>query len=142
MMQQFLFGSSINCSLLQGKTLREKGWNRLGNLIVPNKNYCAFEDWVQPLLDQALHQQNEKNIRWTPSKLIDYLGSQIHDESSLYYWCHRNRIPVFCPGLTDGSLGDNLYFHSYRNPVSSWLFLARALMRASSSQLWVFEHAP
>jgi len=23
-------------------------------------------------------------------------------------------IPVFCPGLTDGSLGDMLYFHSFR----------------------------
>ncbi|KAF5812177.1 putative deoxyhypusine synthase [Helianthus annuus] len=27
-----------------------------------------------------------------------------------------NDIPVFCPGLTDGSLGDMLYFHSFRNP--------------------------
>ena len=28
----------------------------------------------------------------------------------------QNNIPVFCPGLTDGSLGDMLYFHSFRNP--------------------------
>ncbi|MCO5586573.1 hypothetical protein L7F22_040514 [Adiantum nelumboides] len=27
-----------------------------------------------------------------------------------------NGIPVFCPALTDGSLGDMLYFHSFRNP--------------------------
>ncbi|PNX83374.1 deoxyhypusine synthase-like protein [Trifolium pratense] len=26
-----------------------------------------------------------------------------------------NNIPVYCPGLTDGSLGDMLYFHSVRN---------------------------
>lgn len=49
--------------------------------------------------------------------MIDFLGSQINNEASLYYWCHKNSIPVFCPGLTDGSLGDNLYFHTYRNPV-------------------------
>lgn len=26
----------------------------------------------------------------------------------------QNKIPVFCPALTDGSLGDMLYFHSYK----------------------------
>ncbi|KAK6914454.1 Deoxyhypusine synthase [Dillenia turbinata] len=28
----------------------------------------------------------------------------------------ENNIPVFFPGLTDGSLGDLLYFHSFCNP--------------------------
>ena len=28
----------------------------------------------------------------------------------------QNNIPVFCPALTDGSLGDMIYFHSFRNP--------------------------
>jgi len=28
----------------------------------------------------------------------------------------KNDIPVFCPALTDGSLGDMLYFHSFRSP--------------------------
>ncbi|KAL0544738.1 hypothetical protein IC582_019861 [Cucumis melo] len=28
----------------------------------------------------------------------------------------QNNIPVFCPGLTNDSLGDMLYFHSFRNP--------------------------
>jgi hypothetical protein len=27
----------------------------------------------------------------------------------------QNDIPVFCPGLTDGSIGDMIYFHSYQN---------------------------
>ncbi|KAF8820427.1 deoxyhypusine synthase [Cardiosporidium cionae] len=112
---------------LKGKELREKGWNRIGNLLVPNKNYCLFEDWLQPILDHLLDEQkdafmnhpiynNETNWVLTPSKLIDRLGKEINDEKSLYYWCHVNNIPVFCPGITDGSLGDNLYFHSYRNP--------------------------
>ena len=25
-------------------------------------------------------------------------------------------IPVYCPALTDGSIGDMLYFHSFKNP--------------------------
>jgi hypothetical protein len=31
--------------------------NRIGNLLVPNDNYCKFEDWVMPLLDQMVHEQ-------------------------------------------------------------------------------------
>lgn len=27
----------------------------------------------------------------------------------------QNDIPVFCPSLTDGSIGDMIYFHSYQN---------------------------
>lgn len=100
---------------LKGSHLREKGWNRIGNLLVPNSNYCAFEDWVQPLLDECLDVQIKNNVNWTPSKLIEFLGQKINDETSLYYWCAKNKIPVFCPGITDGSLGDNLFFHTYRS---------------------------
>ena len=28
----------------------------------------------------------------------------------------QNNIPVFSPALTDGSLGDMMYFHSYKKP--------------------------
>lgn len=44
------------------------------------------------------------------------LGQRINDESSIYYWAAKNKIPVFSPALTDGSLGDMMYFHSHRNP--------------------------
>lgn len=122
---------------LKGQWLRKKGWNRIGNLIVPNENYCRFEDWLQPQLDLLLQRQQERlaqaiqraqrqkeevnlsEVVLAPSDVINYLGEAIashprHEESFLY-WCWRNEIPVFCPGLTDGSLGDNIYFHTYRN---------------------------
>lgn len=34
----------------------------------------------------------------------------------MYYWAWRNQIPVYCPAITDGSIGDMVYFHSYTNP--------------------------
>ncbi|KAH8581771.1 deoxyhypusine synthase [Cryptosporidium sp. chipmunk genotype I] len=101
---------------LKGSELRKKGWNRIGNLLVPNQNYVDFEEWLQPLLDEMLEMQNKDSVNWTPSKMIHFLGEKINHEESLYYWCYKNNIPVFCPGITDGSLGDNLFFHSYRNP--------------------------
>lgn len=101
---------------LKGKELRGKGLNRIGNLLVPNSNYCAFEDWVVPLLDEMLIIQEQEGKVWTPSKMIAYLGSKINNTSSIYYWAWKNNIPVYCPGITDGSLGDMIYFHSYKNP--------------------------
>lgn len=104
-----------------GADLREKGLNRIGNLVVPNSNYCAFEDWVVPILDQMLKEQEdskgknpEDEINWTPSKVIHRLGKEINDPRSVYYWAYKNNIPVFCPALTDGSLGDMLYFHTFK----------------------------
>ncbi|KAI0136934.1 Deoxyhypusine synthase [Xylariales sp. AK1849] len=102
-----------------GAELRSKGLNRIGNLMVPNANYCAFEDWVMPILDKMLEEQEatkgtEEEVNWTPSKVIHRLGKEINDERSVYYWAYKNNIPVFCPALTDGSLGDMLYFHTYK----------------------------
>ncbi|KAL2140552.1 hypothetical protein VTI28DRAFT_3641 [Corynascus sepedonium] len=103
-----------------GAELRSKGLNRIGNLVVPNSNYCAFEDWVVPILDKMLEEQEaskgtEEEIHWTPSKVIHRLGKEINDERSVYYWAYKNDIPVFCPALTDGSLGDMLYFHTFKS---------------------------
>ena len=134
---------------LDGRTLRKRGINRIGNLLVPNVNYCKFEDWLTPLIERLHDEQDE---RWTemalglakrkaaaaangninddssseqelltpysitPSEFISRLGKEINNESSVLYWAHRNNIPIFCPALTDGSMGDMIYFHSYKRP--------------------------
>lgn len=99
---------------LPGAVLRSKGLNRIGNLLVPNDNYCKFENWIIPIFDQMYEEQINEKVLWTPSKVIARLGKEINDETSYLYWAYKNRIPVFCPGLTDGSLGDMLYFHSFK----------------------------
>ena len=104
---------------LNGAELRRKGVNRLGNLLVPNENYCLFEDWVNPILNAMTDEQVAQGTRWTPSTVIHRLGKEINNKESVYYWCYKNNIPVFCPALTDGSLGDMMYFHSYKRPEFS-----------------------
>uniref|UniRef100_A0A7S0VGR4 Deoxyhypusine synthase n=1 Tax=Polytomella parva TaxID=51329 RepID=A0A7S0VGR4_9CHLO len=101
---------------LKGAQLRMKGLNRVGNMLVPNSNYCKFEDWIMPILDQMLKEQNEDNVNWTPSKMIHRLGKEINHPESIYYWTYKHNIPVFCPAITDGSIGDMLFFHSYKSP--------------------------
>ncbi len=41
----------------------------MGNLLVPNSNYCAFEDWIMPILDTMKREQDDEGARWTPSKV-------------------------------------------------------------------------
>jgi deoxyhypusine synthase len=54
---------------LKGETLRKQGLNRIGNLLVPNDNYCKFEDWLMPILDAMKKEQDEDGTQWTPSKV-------------------------------------------------------------------------
>ena len=45
---------------LQGKELRKKGINRIGNLLVPNDNYVKFEEWINPIWDEMLEEQKNQ----------------------------------------------------------------------------------
>ena len=143
---------------LKGADLRAAGLNRIGNMLVPNSNYCAFEDWVMPILDaMKAEQDGEKEkgdagendgggqgcdgrqedgkTRWTPSKVISRLGREIADPSSFCFWAARNDIPIYCPALTDGSLGDMLYFHSYKTPPGLSIDIVADVRRVNDEAL-------
>jgi Deoxyhypusine synthase len=74
---------------LDGADLRRRGMNRIGNLIVPNDNYCKFEDWLTPILDAMLEEQRANGQVWTPSSFIRRLGKEIDNEESVYYWAYK-----------------------------------------------------
>lgn len=62
-------------------------------------------------------EQNKSNNKFyhTPSEIIYRMGKKLADENhpkkedSIYYWCYKNDIPVFCPAITDGAVGDILF---------------------------------
>ena len=129
-----------------GATLREKGMNRIGNLIVPNSNYQKFEEWVIPILQSMFHEQeltadlppasegrSGGKVVWTPSRVIHRLGMEVNDESSICYWAYKNNIPIFSPALTDGSLGDMLSFHTFKtSPCYLTIDITRDIRRINS----------
>jgi deoxyhypusine synthase len=98
-----------------GKELRKKGINRIGNIYASNSLYVKFEAWLQPILEEIYQEQKKKGKAVTPSELIWKLGEKINNEKSIYYWAWKNKIPVYCPALTDGALGDNIYFFSFKH---------------------------
>lgn len=99
-----------------GVQSRKDGLNRIGNMFVPNDNYRLFESWLLNIFDSMLTEQKQQNINWTPSKLINRMGKEINNEESVYYWAYKNNIPVFCPAITDGAIGDTLFYHAFTNP--------------------------
>lgn len=93
-----------------GKELRAKGINRIGNVFVPNDRYAMFEKIMLPFFSKLLEEQKKTGHIHTASEIIYRLGAEVNDENSIYYWATKNDIPVFCPALTDGSIGDIIYF--------------------------------
>jgi Deoxyhypusine synthase len=63
---------------LRGAELRREGLNRIGNMLVPNSNYCAFEDWIMPVFEAMLREQQEQGTHWTPSSVRETLGQTAH----------------------------------------------------------------
>ncbi len=102
--------------------LGEEGLNRLGNVIVPNECYGEIlENIVLPWLSEI---EDERRLEspdnpWKgfgTTELCWALGDRIDDESSLLYWIAKNRIPVIIPGITDGSIGAQLFMHRQKSP--------------------------
>lgn len=96
---------------LKGEELRKQKINRIGNMVIANDNYNDFEEWALPIFDSMHQEQISKGTIFTPSMIIDRFGKEINNPESVYYWCHVNNIPVFCPAITDGGIGDVLYLY-------------------------------
>jgi deoxyhypusine synthase len=99
-----------------GKKLRKDGINRIGNIFVPNDRYIAFEKFMRGFLAEMHARQKAEGKIFTASEIIYEIGKRINDEQSIYYWASRNGIPVFCPALTDGAIGDNIFFFCQEHP--------------------------
>jgi len=91
--------------------LHKKGINRIGNIFAENKGFQLFEKEMQPVLEKLY----KKNKFVSPSELAAFLGENISDEKSFLYHCSKNKIPVFCPGITDGAIGLQLYFFKQKH---------------------------
>ena len=94
--------------LMDDTKLHQEGVNRLGNVLVPNASYGAvLERKLMPMFKEILKGRDSISTR----ELVDQVGARLDDEDSMTYWCHRNNIPVFIPGITDGSFGSQLWMY-------------------------------
>ncbi len=98
----------------KGSELRDKAVNRIGNILVPNSRYITFENWVMPILEEIYQEQKMGGKIITPSQIVWKLGEKINNERSICYWAWKNKIPIYCPAILDGSFGDMVYFFKYK----------------------------
>lgn len=111
-----LGGTILGDFRLPGKELRERAINRIGNLLVTNNNYIKFEEFVMPLLEELNEEQQRTGKVLTPCELVWKLGERINNSDSICYWAWKNKIPIYCPAILDGSFGDMVYFFKYKHP--------------------------
>ncbi len=88
------------------RELHRKGVNRIGNILVPNDRYEFLEKRMQQIFEKLY----SKNKTISPSGIADEIGKSLKDENSFLYWCSKNKIPVFSPGITDSAIGLQTYF--------------------------------
>ncbi|MGV8162536.1 MAG: deoxyhypusine synthase [Candidatus Nanoarchaeia archaeon] len=100
---------------VQGRQLFDLGIGRIGNIFVPNDRYLYFERFMNPFFEKVLNKQKQIKRPLTPSEIVFDLGLELDDEQSYLYWASKNKIPVFCPGIMDGSFGDLVYFFRQKN---------------------------
>ncbi|MBW2968035.1 deoxyhypusine synthase [Candidatus Woesearchaeota archaeon] len=93
-----------------GRVMFDQGIGRIGNIFAPYDRYLHFERFMVPFFDKLYSKQKETGRPLCTSEVIHELGMAVEDKGSFLYWAARNDIPVFCPALTDGSIGDLLYF--------------------------------
>ncbi len=96
--------------------LRQEGINRLYNIFIPNDSYgYILEDKLIPILKEAASFQKE----YSTSELIEFVGSKISRErnakESIVFWAWKNKIPIIVPGITDGSVGSQIWMYSQKD---------------------------
>jgi deoxyhypusine synthase len=109
-----------------GARLFESGVGRIGNIYVTNEHYSYFEPFIREVFDRLLdeHKKSDKKsvIPITPTQICSMMGKIIgekegyNEEKSYLYWAYKNSIPVFCPGIIDGAIGDIAYFYKKSHP--------------------------
>ena len=102
--------------------LGEQGLNRLGNVVVPNECYGEILErvvlpWLSEIEEERTSEDGENPwVGFGSVELCWAMGDRIEDENSLLHWVAKHRIPMVVPGLTDGSIGSQLFMHRQKSP--------------------------
>lgn len=97
--------------MMDDRVLGEEGINRLGSVLVPNESYgTIIEEKVKPVLEELYNEGKRKiSTQEFCHALGEFLGEADKAEESVLYWAHKNKVPVFIPAPTDGSVGSQVW---------------------------------
>lgn len=92
--------------------LREKGINRIGNIYVPSERYVELENFIQPLLKEIYKKKKTISV----NELIIEISKKIKSKDSFLHSSFEMGTQVFCPAITDGALGVQIYLFKQKHP--------------------------
>ena len=93
--------------------LSNAGYHRLGNVLVPVASYGPLiEKKMQGLLSRMYARGA---VVPTTEELCREIGRDLDSEKSLLYWAQKRGIPVFVPGIMDGSVGSQLWLFAEKH---------------------------
>jgi deoxyhypusine synthase len=102
-----------------GETLFNAGVERIGNIYTTTDHYAYFEKFITSVFEKFIA---KKQFSVTPSEICSMIGKVLEEskeyecKSSYLYWAYKNKIPVYCPSIVDGAIGDIAYFLKQKYP--------------------------
>lgn len=104
---------------VKGEVLLNECIGRIGNIFVPADRYLYLERFINTIF--------KKIKNFAPYEICNLIGKEIKEheltkekyEDSFLYWAYKNDIPVFCPGITDGAIGDMTVFYKQKDKTLS-----------------------
>lgn len=89
--------------------LHKKGIHRIGNIFVPKESYGLI---IEEKLNEFLKEIYSEGRKELASYEISWEIGKRLNKGSILYWCYKNKIPVFVPGITDGAVGYQIWLFS------------------------------
>ena len=106
---------------IKGKFLLDESIGRIGNILAPMDRYLYFERFFNDFFEKLLKEFNGIPCTYEVAREMGkyvkkHKLTKKNHEKSFVYWAAKNKIPVFCPGITDGAMGDLTTFFKRKNP--------------------------
>jgi len=99
--------------------LNELEIHRLGNVLIPLEDYGPL---IEDVMRAALPEIVKGRDGISPSELAREFGARIDDENSILKAAYDRNVPIYVPGIVDGSFGTNLFFYAQTNKLRLDMF--------------------
>ncbi|MBK1735244.1 hypothetical protein CKO15_08085 [Halorhodospira abdelmalekii] len=106
----------------EGAKLLKDYINRTGNIFIPMDRYSKLKEFLFSLFVRLYRHQVEHNEVFGVTEFVYELGHELEiqqvpgRERSFVYWAWRNNIPIYCPAILDGAIGDVAYYFLKAHP--------------------------
>jgi deoxyhypusine synthase len=96
--------------------------NRTGNIFIPMDRYMELKEFLFPLFKRLGDHQRDHHEIFGVTEFVYEMGRELElkdvpgKEESFVYWAYKNDIPIYCPALLDGAIGDLIYYYIKSDP--------------------------